>query len=68
MLYESELYAQLILRSLNQKRVADKVSTKSMLDKFKLLSVNQLAAGIKLLEVRKHGRMPHQIRALQSTI
>ena len=42
-----------LLRSLNQTRVADKVSTKSMLDKFELLSVNQLAAEIKLLEVWK---------------
>ena len=42
-----------LLRLLNQTKVADKVSTKSMLEKFQLLSVNQLAAEIKLLEVWK---------------
>ena len=42
-----------LLRVLNKTRVADKVSIKSMLDKFKLLSVNQLSAEIKLIEVWK---------------
>ena len=42
-----------LLRSLNRTRVCDKVSTQIMLDKFQLLSVNQLAAEIKLLEVWK---------------
>ena len=42
-----------LLRSLNRTRVADKVSTQSMLSKFNLLSVNQLAAEIKILEVWK---------------
>ena len=40
-----------LLRSLNQTRIADKVSIKKMLEKFELLSVNQLAAEIKLIEV-----------------
>ena len=42
-----------LLRVLNQTKLADKVSTESMLNKFKLLSVNQLAAEIKLIEVWK---------------
>ena len=42
-----------LLRSLNQTRIADKVSIKKMLEKFELLSVNQLAAEIKLIEVWK---------------
>ena len=35
------------------RQVADKISIKSMLEKFQLLSVNQLAAEIKLIEVWK---------------
>ena len=42
-----------LLRSLNKTRVVDKVSTESMLNKFNSLSVNQLAAEIKILEVWK---------------
>ena len=42
-----------LLRTLNKTRVADKVSIESMLEKFKLLSVNQLSAEIKLIEVWK---------------
>ena len=40
-------------RTLNGTRLSDKVSTQSMLDKFGLPSVNQLAADFKLLEVWK---------------
>ena len=42
-----------MLRVLNNSRIKDKLSTKSMLTKFGLLSVNQLAAKIKLIEVWK---------------
>ena len=42
-----------LLRLLNNSRVADKISTRSMLEKFQLLSVNQLAAEIKLTETWK---------------
>ena len=42
-----------LLRVLNQTKLADKGSIESMLNKFKLLSVNQLAAEIKLIEVWK---------------
>ena len=42
-----------MLRAINNSRIRDRVSVKSMLDKFDLLSVNQLAAQIKLLEVWK---------------
>ena len=42
-----------LLRTLNKTRVTDKVSIKLMLEKFKLLSVNQLSAEIKLIEVWK---------------
>ena len=38
---------------LNGSRIKDKISTKSMLDKFGILSVNQLAAKIKIIEVWK---------------
>ena len=42
-----------MLRLINNSRVKDKISTASMLKKFDLLSVNQLAAQIKLQEVWK---------------
>ena len=42
-----------LLRTLNNTRVADKISIKSMLKKFQLLSVNQLSAEIKIIEVWK---------------
>ena len=42
-----------MLRALNGTRIKDKVSTKSMLEKYDLMSVNQLAATIKLTEVWK---------------
>ena len=43
---------------LNNTQIKDKVSTKEMLDKFELLSVNQLAAQIKLLEAWKSVHIP----------
>ena len=42
-----------MLRVINNSKIKDKNSNKSMLDKFRLLSVNQLAASIKLVEVWK---------------
>ena len=42
-----------MLRAINGTRIKDQVSIKLMLDKFNLLSVNQLAAQIKLTEVWK---------------
>ena len=42
-----------MLRAINGTKIKDRVSVKSMLEKFNLLSVNQLAANIKLLEVWK---------------
>ena len=42
-----------MLRVINNSKIKDKISNKSMLDKFGLLSVNQLAASIKLVEVWK---------------
>ena len=42
-----------LLRALNTSRIKDRISVKSMLEKFGLLSVNQLAAKIKLVEVWK---------------
>ena len=50
---ELQLTQNRLLRALNKTQVKDKVSIKEMLDKFNLLSVNQLAAQIKLLEVWK---------------
>ena len=42
-----------MLRAINGTKIKDRVSVKSMLSKFNLLSVNQLAAQIKLTEVWK---------------
>ena len=42
-----------MLRVINNSRIKDKISVESMLKKFNLLSVNQLAAQIKLQEVWK---------------
>ena len=42
-----------LLRMLNGSKIKDKVSTQSMLKKFGLLSVNRLAAKIKLVEIWK---------------
>ena len=42
-----------LLRALNNSKIKDNISTKSLLTKFNLLSVNQLAAQIKLTEVWK---------------
>ena len=42
-----------LLRFLNNSRLSDQVSTRYMLDKFELLSVNQLSAEIKLIETWK---------------
>ena len=42
-----------MLRAINCTKIKDKISIKSMLDKFQLLSVSQLAAKIKLIEVWK---------------
>ena len=42
-----------LLRALNNSRIKDRVNTSTMLKKFDLLSVNQLTAQIKLLEVWK---------------
>ena len=42
-----------MLRAINGSKISDKVSTESMLKKFNFLSVNQLAASIKLKEVWK---------------
>ena len=42
-----------MLRAINGSRISDKISVESLLKKFGLLSVNQLAAQIKLIEVWK---------------
>ena len=42
-----------LLRAINNSKISEKVSIKSMLEKFNLLSVNQLTAQIKLREVWK---------------
>ena len=42
-----------LLRVLNSTKIKDKISIRSMLEKFDLLSVNQLAAKIKLIGVWK---------------
>ena len=50
---EIQLTQNRLLRLLNGTKIKDKVSIHSMLQKFGLLSVNQLAAKIKLIEVWK---------------
>ena len=42
-----------MLRAINGSKTSDKISTESLLSKFKMLSVNQLSAQIKLKEVWK---------------
>ena len=42
-----------LLRTLNGTKISDKISTQSMLSTFQLLSVNHLAAEIKLIETWK---------------
>ena len=42
-----------MLRFLNNSKIADKISTKSILEKFELLSVNQINAEIKLEDMLK---------------
>ena len=42
-----------MLRTINGTKIKDKISTSSLLEKYGLLSVNQLAAKIKLLEAWK---------------
>ena len=54
----SNLSQHQLLRALNNTRVKDRVSIKFMLEKFGLLSVNQLAAKIKLAEVWKSINCP----------
>ena len=42
-----------LLRYLNNTKVSDKISTKSILEKFNVMSVNQLNASIKLCDIWK---------------
>ena len=42
-----------MLRAINGSKISDRISTESMLMKFGLLSVNQLCAKIKLIEIWK---------------
>ena len=42
-----------LLRMINNNRIRDMISSRSILEKFNLLSVNQIAASIKLVEVWK---------------
>ena len=48
-----------MLRAINGSKISDKISVQSMLSKFKLLSVNQLSAQIKLKEVWKSLNCPN---------
>ena len=50
---ELQLTQNRLLRVINKTRIKDKISIESMLTKHQLLSVNQLAASIKLQEVWK---------------
>ena len=48
-----QLVQNKLLRSLNGTKISDKVSTASLLEKFNMLSINQLNANAKLLEIWK---------------
>ena len=65
-----QLILNKLLRLLNGTKVKDLVSTKSMLDKFGILSINQLNAQVKLLEIwkgRKPGGLPSSNQTTIST-
>ena len=47
-----------MLRAINNSKNKDRISIESMLNKFDILSVNQLAASIKLIEVWKSQNVP----------
>ena len=49
-----------LLRFLNNSRISDKISTKSMLEKHNMLAVNQINAQIKLTEMWKALNDPDQ--------
>ena len=52
-----------MLRAINKTKICDRISVQSMLKKFNLLSVNQLAIQIKLTEVWKSINVPsHPLR------
>ena len=64
-----QLVQNKLLRSLNGTKISDKVSTASLLEKYNMLSINQLNAKAKLLEIWKALNLtnyPLQIRK-QST-
>ena len=55
-----------LLRALNGTKVSDQISTRSLLVKFKLLSVNQMNAQVKLTEIWKSLHMEnYPIRSVQ---
>ena len=47
-----------MLRCINKSKISDKISIRTMLEKFDLVSVNQLAIQIKLIEVWKSINVP----------
>ena len=53
-----QLIQNALLRVLNGTRIIDRVSTRSLLKKFNMLSVNQINAQIKLLEIWKSLKVP----------
>ena len=64
-LREIQLVQNKLLRSLNGTKLRDKISTKHLLSKFDMMSVNQLNAQVKLLEIWKALNMdnyPLQVR------
>ena len=67
-LKEIQLVQNNLLRLLNKTGRKDKVSIKSMLDRFQMSSVNQLNAQIKLLEIWKLVNVPDYPLKLKKTI
>ena len=64
-----QLVQNKLLRALNHTKIKDKVSTKSMLEKFGFMSVNQLNAQVKLLEVWKALHVKdYPLKIMQQTV
>ena len=56
-----------MLRFLNGSKISDRISTESILIKFNILSVNQLNAQIKIMEIWKAIKLTMTIRSTSST-
>ena len=68
-LKEIQLVQNKLLRSLNGTKLKDKISTKYLLSKIDMMSVNQLNAQVKLLEIWKALNLEsYPLQVLQQTV